>query len=573
MNNFFKLITLILILNINSVMAKITQSIDRKTISAGETFVLDIRVDNASDVSPDLSMIPADITIVSNSQYQQTQIINGKRSSIKGWKLKLKTLKPGVLVIPAISIGNESTKPIRLDIKESSFKVDVNGQKDAIFLTAKVDQETPFVQQQIIYTVSLYRAISTHYENLSAPEVENSIIEKLGDDVVFDKMIDNRRYSVYQRKYIIFPQKSGEIVIGPVNFTADVNDSGRQSRSLFLNSTRPISVSTKSVTLKVKAKPDTAATPWLPAESVALADSWTENSANKPNSQPSDQALQLKVGEPVTWTLYLSVQGLSESQLPELSLPKVTGLQMYPDAPLKERQVNDKGILGKRVEKFAVIPSKPGPLTIPAVELKWWDTKNNIEKTATLPSRTFNVLPADIIEQAPVTLPPMPVAQTQPSQTDQADVQKWQYISIALLTLWLITLIAYFLKKGKATSANNKTTPVNQAKIKNDNQQQALKRAKRTLKNGTADEIAEAILNMVNTHTANQLHSLGVVAHKIQDLKLAEKINDLEKQRFSATQQSSQFLLSSEDLNKIIEQISAQPENAGSSSIPPLYAR
>jgi len=333
MNKYLKLASIVFALNISTADAKLTQAIDRTDISAGETFVLDIQTDSATDEAPDISMIPADITIVSNSQYQNVQIINGRRSGIKGWKLKLKTLKPGVLIIPAIEVGNESTRPITLKIKESSFRVDVNGQKNAIFLKSAVDQESPYVQQQLIYTVSLYRSISTHYENLSTPIVENSIIEKLGDDVVYEKMIDNKRYTVYQRKYIIFPQQSGEVTIGAVNFTADVNDSNRKGRNLFLNSTRPISVSTQPIKLNVKAKPAQATTPWLPAESVSLVDQWTSDKAN------ASSPLQLKVGEPATWTVFLSVQGQSESQLPEISLPKVNGLQIYPDTPQKDRTV------------------------------------------------------------------------------------------------------------------------------------------------------------------------------------------------------------------------------------------
>jgi len=33
-------------------------------------------------------------------------------------------------------------------------------------------------------------------------------------------------------------------------------------------------------------------------------------------------------------------------------------LQFYPDTPQRERQINERGILGQRIEKLAVIPSK-----------------------------------------------------------------------------------------------------------------------------------------------------------------------------------------------------------------------
>jgi hypothetical protein len=563
MNKILKLASILLAVGISTANAKITQSIDRTEISAGETFILDIQTDAATDESPDLSMIPADITIVSNSQYQNIQIINGRRSGIKGWKLKLKTLKAGQLTIPAITVGNESTRPITLNIEESSFRVDVNGQKDAIFLKAEVNQDSPYVQQQIIYTVSLYRSISTHYENLSAPLVENSIIEKLGDDVVFEKMLNNKRYTVYQRKYIIFPQQSGEVVIGSVNFTADVNDSQRKNRSLFLNSTRPISVSTQPLTLKVKAKPTHSNNPWLPAENVTLVDQWSSETAK------ANAPLQLKVGEPATWTVSLSVQGQSESQLPDISLPTVSGLQIYPDAPQKSRTVNEKGILGKRVEKFAIIPSKEGQLTIPAVELKWWDTKNNIEQTANIPARTFNVIAGEVNTQIPVNLPTIPIPDTQAITIDSKAVQLWQMISAVLFVLWLITLIVFINKKS--FKANKKVTAkqIRPAEA----HLQALKTAKNAIKKGSADDIAKSIIVMVNTLEQAEFHSLGAISHTVTDSRLFEKLIALDKQRYSASQQSEAIELTNDDLLKIIEAISSKRKNAGSSTIPPLYAR
>ena len=145
-------------------------------------------------------------------------------------------MKTGKILIPAITVGNEATRPITLNIRDASDQLNLNGQNKAIYLEAKVDTTSAYVQQQVIYTISLYRAVQTHYASLTEPVAENSIIEKLGDDVQFEKNIGNKRYIVTQRKYAIFPQQSGPLKISPVTFTADVNDSNRR-RSLFLNST------------------------------------------------------------------------------------------------------------------------------------------------------------------------------------------------------------------------------------------------------------------------------------------------------------------------------------------------
>ncbi len=576
MKNILKIMALISLLNASVVMGKLTQSIDRTDISAGETFVLDIQITDSNDESPDLSLIPSYITIVSNSQYQHTQIINGRRSSIKGWKLKLKTLKSGKVLIPSITVGNEKTQPIELNVKKSSFAADINGEKEAIFLKAEVDQDSPYVQQQIIYTISLYRSVSTHYENLSTPIVENSIVEKLGDDAVYEKTINNKRYTVYQRKYIIFPQQSGQIEVGAVNFTADVNDSSQQSRSLFLNSTRPISVSTDPIVLNVKPKPTSASNLWLPAENVLLSERWTDNSST---SQADVIPNQLKVGEPITWTLLLTVQGLSESQLPELSIPKVDGLQMYPDTPNKEKQVNQKGILSQRVEKFAVIPSKEGSITIPAINVKWWDTKNNIEKTASLPARTFNVLPGKVVNQTGIDLTNVQPVVPPVSTIDESQIKQWQLISLVLLILWLITL-GLFLNRNKQSQFTAKAEIDKESdfdKPSNLSQKEALKKAQLAIKNQTAAEVAKAIINLVNQLNNGakngHFHSLGAIAKKLSDPVIADKLYKIEEQRFSCKQNSQSIDLNNADLEKIISLLLNPPKNATSSAIPPLYPR
>ena len=565
----YRLKSLIIILGLSVVifasdaMAKVTMTIDRTDISAGETFVIDIQVDEETDQQPDLSRIPKEFTIVSNSQYHHTQIFNGQRNTLKGWKIKLKTLESGEMTIPPITVGNQATQPLTLEIKDSSNQLDLNGQSKVIFLEASVDRDDAYVQQQLIYTVSLYRAVNTHYASLSEPQADNSVVEKLGDDVQFEKYISNRRYIVTQRKYAIFPQQSGKLKISPVNFTADVNDSSKRGRSSFLSATRPISISTQPVEITITPKPASASNPWLPATDVILADKWTPNIKS------------LKVGEPITWTLLLTVQGLSESQLPEISIPKVEGLQWYYDTPQKERQINDKGIVGQRIEKLAVIPSKEGVVTIPEVKLKWWDVKSNSEKTAVLSTRTFNVLPAS--EQAQVNVPsPLPQIEDATSVTNTADYQnnlkKWQYAVVGLFALWLITLIAYFRKSPAAPNPERHADPKSRLS-ENSNAQKVLSELKSSLKSNDLAKIEFQLLRLINLIGYPQIRSLGTLANSIKTESISAKLQSLESQLYSASQQNDYLTLVKSDIDQIIRDLDGQQGKAASSAIPPLYAR
>ena len=539
--------------------AKVSMSVDRTDISAGETFVLDIRVDGDTDAQPDLSLIPKEFTIVSNSQYHHSQFINGRQSTLKGWKIKLKTLQKGPITIPSITVGNDSTKPIQLNIKDSSNQLDMNGESKLIFLEANAQQEEAYVQEQVIFTVSLYRAVNTHYASLSDPSANNSIIEKLGDDIQFEKYINKRRYIVTQRKYAIFPQESGELTISPVNFSADVNDNSRRSRNSFLSSTRPISLSTEAIKLAIKPKPVNAPVNWLPATDVTLVDQW------KPNNTT------LKVGEPATWTLLLSVEGLSESQLPELQIPAVDGLQWYYDSPQKERQITDNGIKGQRVEKLAVIPSKAGEITIPEIKLDWWDVKSDSLKTAILETRTITVEAAAAPVQAPQIPAPVVTNTFDHSGTQSSVVSnRWMYFSFLLMLLWLITLVAYFQQARKRE--NLISTEKSSNRMDSVTEKEAFRQLKSTLNSKTITDIESALLGWLQASGYASINSLNALAKRLKSSNIVEKIHRLDQARYSASQHEVFPGLDKSDLETIRDELAQLKRNTAFSGDPPALS-
>ena len=561
--NFFAFtpVFLFFILSIfsHSAQAALTQSIDRHEIHAGETFLFTIQIDEDTGAEPDLSLIPKEFTIVSNSQYQQVSYANGRSSVIKGWKLKLSTLKTGKITIPSITVGNDATKPVTLFIKDTSDRVELNGKEKAIFLESNVDLEQVYVQQQVLLTIKLYRAVNTHYARLTEPTAGDSIVEKLGDDIQYDKTINNTRYVITERKYAIFPQHSGELEISAVNFTADVNDSRQSGRNRFLNTTRPISVNSKPIKLNVSPQPAQSSNPWMPSSEVVLADKWSTGSND------------LVVGEPVTWTLLLYAQGLSESQLPEIALPKVDGFQWYPDTPQKDRQVNEKGILGQRVEKLAVIPSKEGTIIIPEIHLKWWDTKSDSEKTATIAKKTFNVLPA--VGVAETAVPPQMIGPKVETKTVVDDSQTifWKSISAGAIILWLLTLIAYFQKKSKTTQRNNeKSKEIVELSPTQSSLQKSLLKA---IELNHTSAIESSLLEWCSSLSEPCYHSLGHLLHKISDQDIIDKISKLENQRYAANKSGYQCDISKSDLEKLRKEIISSIAPSSSEQIPGLYAK
>ena len=55
----------------------------------------------------------------------------------------------------------------------------------------------------------------------------DAVIQKLGDDKNFETHRGNKRYSVYERRYAIFPQASGDMQIEPMVFKGQAGTNSR----------------------------------------------------------------------------------------------------------------------------------------------------------------------------------------------------------------------------------------------------------------------------------------------------------------------------------------------------------
>jgi len=524
----------LLIYTANS-LAQVTQTIDRHNVKVGETLMLEVRSDKNTSATPDLSLLPDSLELVSKSQYSQTQILNGKTSFSKSWKIQLKALTPGRVIIPPIPLGNQQGEAIEINIQKASSQVDLGKQKEAIFVT-KFD-------------------------------VENSIVEQLGDTTSYQTTINNQRYQVHELKYALFPQQSGEIIINPVVYTAKVYDPNQNSRSFFYEPTRSVSVSTEAIRLNVKPIPAMASLPWRPAMQVNLTENWPSH-------------VEFKVGEPITWTLTLSALGLTESQLPQIELPKLDGLQVYPDTPTKNKSITQQGILGKRIEKFAIIPSKAGELKLPEVKVTWWNTKTNRQEIATLPAKSLQVLPGEkTIQQPALSGSPTTMTATSDqttnsnnqSNSDQSNNSQsnhlWQLISAISLALWLITLFAYL--KLKSASTINKmqiSKPIGSI-----SQQERIEQAEQQLKSPDLKIVSKGLLTLVNLHTNHHYGSLGAISKNLSKTDLVETLKAIEACQYSASQQIDSPEVNNLFVDAIVDDLSQASKPLDSSPIPPLY--
>jgi len=498
------LILFLLITSTNSFAETIEVFSDRNPVRLDESFHLIFKSTGSSVDSPDFSPLEKDFEILSQNQSTQIQIINGQQNSTKQWTLTVMAKRTGNVVIPAIDFGQEQTKLTTISVQE--VKQTTEPTQAPLFLEVEATPKNPYVQSQVIYTIRLFYAINLQSASLSEPSFSGGevLVKKLGEDRQYQTLRNTKRFSVIERKYALFPQQSGIITIEAISLKAQVIDNRASNTTLFdnfFNQARTHIKSLRSKTIKLDVKPipsNFKGKDWLPAKSLILKDNFSE------------QLPKFKVGEPVTRTLSLSADGLTVGQLPEFMKFRKSTLKQYTDQPKLDEQVTYKGLKSVREEKIAIIPSKAGEYTLPAIEIPWWNTETNAMAIIKLPARSIKVAPAPTIAQEQ----PLPPVQKLTPHID--DNHYYKLLTFIFAFAWIVTLIMWWIMAKKP---NNQA--VSQEKEEKETDKRiAVKKLKQACKNNNAQEAKDALLAWakLNSLGAISLHCAEPLQAEIQGL-------------------------------------------------------
>jgi len=438
--------------------ADISVFVDRQNINTNESFNLVFEADGSVDGDPDFSPLGVYFDVLNKSQSSNMTIVNGNFSRKTVWTVVLLAKQAGTYAIPPIEFGKDKTKALTLKIGRSSTAQ--SGTDKSLFLEVEVDHKSTYVQSQLIYTVKLFRSVDIQNASLTEPELSDAdaIVEKLGDDKRFQITRNGVRYLVIERKYAIFPQQSGQLSIKPLEFNGQLVS---QRRSFFditpFNNTTKRIVSSQ-IDIDVKPIPDNFKNKnWLPSASLKLVDEWPDNPT-------------FKVGEPVTRTLSIIASGLTASQLPELGSQSIDNIKLYPDQPTFNNQKDQNGITGIRQEKIAYIPTKSGKITLPEINLPWWNTKKGKIEFARIKAKTISVEASATAIQSPLTsVEQQAVPLTQLSSAEHSEsttTSLWFYLSILFLSAWMITLF-FLLRSNKKRPPLQTSKPESKPSTKN----------------------------------------------------------------------------------------------------------
>lgn len=416
--------------------ASLTATVDRNIITDVDLIKLTVRAaDRAIEDKIDFSALEQDFEIVSEhmNRNQSLSIVNGqtKRVVYEDYVFTLQPKRMGNLFIPVFRSGNYRSDPITIRVQQQTAN-QRDQMRQFVFFETSVDTRDTYVQGQIIYSVKLFYTEAIGGDFPQAPSLPDTVVETLENENRFEAIVGGKRYYVLEKRYALFPQRSGELVIPRERFT------GTRGRGGIFSQRQRVSAVSDSHTVNVRTIPDAfSGDAWIPAKALGVREAWTE------------QPPTFRVGEPVNRQLAISAIGLSSTLLPELGEMEINGAKVYADPPTTENRVTEEGITALQVTTVGIVPTQEGQLTLPEIRIPWWNTQTNREEVAVIESATYKVLPAtgDTATAPTVTVPVSELSA--PTVNREPANPYWQWAAIAFGLLWLLTAWQWMLLRGQ----------------------------------------------------------------------------------------------------------------------------
>ena len=422
--------------------AEVVASLDRDRVGLGESVTLEIRSRGESlSEEPDLSALGDAFAVLGHSRSLRTTVINGRRDASLDWRIELAPLRPGELEIPPLRLGAERTEPLALNVVSTpaaaSSRVASAASSAAprgVALVAEIDRHVSYVQEQVALTLRVESGVPLLGGALSAPQIPGALVEPLGEGRSEMREEDGAPLYVFEQRYAVFPQESGELEIPAHVFEGHVQapvsgkrrGGGRRSLlgsrldaglggsllddffgasggfmgglgDIFGEPGQRVRALSAPLRLRVEGRPAEArGERFLPARELELVELWPGGASEPP---------ALAAGQPVDRVVAVRARGVLASQLPLPRLAEGEGFKQYSEPAYEDSQQAGEDMLAVRALPTVLIPTRAGSLTLPAVELEWWDTEADAPRTARLPERIVEVGPGSVADLSAPAVP------------------------------------------------------------------------------------------------------------------------------------------------------------------------
>lgn len=374
--------------------APLTAEVDRTSLSSDEYLTLTVTVRSGALNPPDPVLPPfAGFEVVGRSTSSQISMVNTKISAEAITTYRLHPTQTGQLTIGAISAEIDgqtyTTEPITVQVSagsappaqaapaggEPSAPATLSGQD--FFVEAAIDNASPYVGQQIIYSFRFYQAVELFNQpNYQGPAFTGFWNRQQPDQTQYTTQAANRAYRVTELRTLLYPTAAGEITIEPAKLTipGDFFSAG-------------VELTTEPVTVQVQPLPPNA-----PADFNGAVGQFEIAATVAP--------AQVKVNEPVTLRVKLTGAGNIE-KLPPPTWPELPGWRSFESKAVTTTSGQSGQAGGSSEYERLMVPGSPGEFTIPAIQYSYFDP-------ATGQYQTIQTAPLPVSVSPGEAQPPVP---------------------------------------------------------------------------------------------------------------------------------------------------------------------
>ncbi|HEX9108960.1 MAG TPA: BatD family protein, partial [Longimicrobiales bacterium] len=349
---------------------RVDASVSPNAARVGDVVVLDISIlsGGAGPDAIDVPPLPSGLRITGSNDYTEYEFrMPGGRRRTTRRELTVTTVAAGHYVIPPIAVRIEGTvyrtRPLRLDVApgvmagppgESS-----GGPDDEVLLQSWASPDTVYVGQQVTVRADALFSTDVRSRLAGAPQYEAPsapgfwVYDLPTRDATQYRPVRGRLYEVQTFRRAFFPLNPGTLFVPGSHLTYAV-------RRGFLSGPENYDLRSDSFRVVVRSLPPAG----RPLEFAGAVGRYTASAHVEPT--------RVATGEATTLTVEVAGNGNIKA-IPPPRLPPLSGVQVFSPAEDSDLRPDDETVGGTKRFTWVLVPSHPGQLVIPALELPYFD--------------------------------------------------------------------------------------------------------------------------------------------------------------------------------------------------------
>lgn len=446
---------MILLLSQLAIAGEVSLLVDTPKLSVGEAVRLQVSVE--SPQQPPSPAIPPveglEIQLLGPPTFSQSfSWVNGQQSQQVHWVFtyQLKGTREGSYTLGPVTVGSTASEPLAIQVgpQQSAASED---------LSVSFGTERAWVGQTLLYSGELRTELRANDRRWKLPAFTGLADDPLAQGVSeeFVSSVQGARVATYRVHIPLIASEPGEHTLSSAVLTLQIPVSGR---GLFVR-TEPRIFTGKSPTLQIQPLPEGQD----PATWSGLVGSFTLEAALDRD--------QVAAGESAQLQLRLSGDGSFRDWIPpELSLE---GAQVFGEVPATSGQIEDGAYRGQGRITYAILPSEPGVLEIPPIEIQVFDPELGAYRTLSTRPAQIEVLAGADLEPEVVDFGPAqpqgPEGEPQPSLERRPQPIRSQAFSLThplALLLMGLPVLGLLVQLGRELSGRMKPAPDPHAELR-----------------------------------------------------------------------------------------------------------